>query len=318
MRSEAKQSQWDSVVIAKNPLAEFARVHGKKTPEAAMREICSRLRRHCDLSGPPFGLRPISKVLRARVERSTDLRGKLQGVLERRDIGYVIRIDGRQHWRRSRFTIAHELGHILLIESLAGNNEALQGIFDPQYWGDVEELCNLAADELLMPMDDMWTYLYPDTLQMFKTETLSALYNRYLVSYSALFKRLLDAQVDAVMLWRRAPELETNVEWRLYKVFHKSEHFIPSGISAERHLYPNPLSELLNKQPRDLGQADVKLHLRNEILAGKAVLVPHIKPPSAPMFEGFNVPGESNFRFDAVMLFRFDGHKSGACHMKAD
>lgn len=270
-----------------------------------MRDVCSRLRRHCGLSEPPFGLRPITKFLHARVERGTDLKGKLRGVLERRESGYVIRVDRRQNWRSLRFTIAHELGHILLIESLAEHREALRNVSDPRYWSEVEKLCDLAANELLVPVDDLWSCLHPDAIQTFRANTLLTLYNRYLVPYSALFKRLLDVEVSAVMLWRYTPDAETNTEWRLRKVFHNQEHFIPLGISAEHHLYPNPLTGFAeNLQAYD--QKNVELRLRNKVIVGKAVSVAYSRPQTVPLFEGFSVPEDADISFDAVTLIQFD------------
>src|SRR5438552_2428200 len=42
---------------------------------------------------------------------------------------------------RQRFSVAHEIGHALLMEQLAVSEEHLRGLQDPAAWSYIEKLC---------------------------------------------------------------------------------------------------------------------------------------------------------------------------------
>ncbi|MEX2167770.1 MAG: ImmA/IrrE family metallo-endopeptidase [Pirellulales bacterium] len=110
--------------------------------------------------GPPTDLAAIAKILKAQIELRDDLGPNVAGVLiplpERS--GWVIAVNGDDPESRRRFTIAHEIGHIILhgytaphadgsFQLRMRNEESATGTVD-------EEIeANQFAAELLLPAD---------------------------------------------------------------------------------------------------------------------------------------------------------------------
>lgn len=291
---------------AVNPLAVFAEVHQASSPERAMRDLCRRARLHCHMQEPPFGLMNVTRMLKVEVERSTRLPTKLRGRLERRATGYVIVVNEYLSWRRFRSTVAHELGHVLLYRSLGRHPEALRALRAPEHWAEVEALCDLAAAELLMPLDDLWGFAFPDLLSVYTSELHMGLYDRYLVSYAALFKRYLDLGVDAVLLWRAVPG--ATLTWRLASAYHRGDYFIPPRMSAAKHLFPNVLDGITPDQPGwRIAVPEVRFEFQGRVLEGECVVVDSATHRVQPLFEGFRIADEPNLALGAVMLLRLKG-----------
>jgi IrrE N-terminal-like domain len=84
----------------------------------------------------PFGLRVIRRSL-----------GPLRGLLHPTSSGYCVAVNSEDHPRIQRFTVAHELAHVL-IEGLDRRSIGLSG-------RDEEVLCDQFASQLLVPRDDL-------------------------------------------------------------------------------------------------------------------------------------------------------------------
>lgn len=294
----------DRASAAVDPLSVFAEVNRASSPERAMRDLCRRARLHCHMQEPPFGLMNVTRMLKVEVERSTRLSAKLRGRLERRETGYVILVNEHLSWRRFRSTVAHELGHVLLYRSLSRHPEALRALRAPERWAEVEALCDLAAAELLMPLDDLWSLAFPDLLGVYTSELHMELYDRYLVSYAALFRRYLDLGVDAVLLWRLVPG--TIPTWRVASAYHHGDYFIPPKMSAAKHLFPNILDGLDLEPPGwRLAVPEVQFEFQGRVLEGECVVVDSSPHRTQPLFEGLRVADEPNLALGAVMLMRF-------------
>ena len=72
----------------------------------------------------------------------------MDGRVELKDDGFSITLSARSNKRRRRFTLAHELSHILLAD---GNNEFVAYRRSSTTQEDVERLCDSIAASLLMP-----------------------------------------------------------------------------------------------------------------------------------------------------------------------
>ncbi|AZI45282.1 ImmA/IrrE family metallo-endopeptidase (plasmid) [Deinococcus psychrotolerans] len=287
-----------------NPLALFAKLNGATSPERAMKDLCRRARLYCHMHEPPFGLMNVTRMLKVEVERSKHLPAKIRGRLERRATGYVIVVNEYLSWRRLRSTVAHELGHVLLYRSLSRHPEAISALREPEQWAHVEALCDLAAAELLMPLDDLWGFAFPDILSVYNSELHMSLYDRYLVSYTALFKRHLDLGVDLVLLWRAIPS--TMLTWRISSAYHKGNYFIPPGMSATKHLFPNILDGInLDESGWRITAPEMQFTFQGRVLEGECAIVDSTPRRAQPLFEGFRVADEPNLSLGAVMLMRF-------------
>lgn len=167
--------------------------------------------------------RPIARSLADRLVRAVDQLGgdvpvdlhQLANALGVSEIARKAMVeDGRTTWRaarprielrddrspqRSRFTLAHEIGHILIArdESVARRTHDLEG-------DDVEKLCDWIAASLLMPRHWITNYAQRDRYDL---SLLRLVAHKADVSMSAAAVRLAEVsdRTCALLRWQRAP-----------------------------------------------------------------------------------------------------------------
>src|SRR5689334_13260057 len=93
-------------------LASFYEV---ETPEDAIKVACQQLLEHCEIKTAPVPLKGIGALLGLQriVYRDYSRPATMTSVLRRAHNGYEIWLSNQDlaNWRRSRFTVAHEIGH---------------------------------------------------------------------------------------------------------------------------------------------------------------------------------------------------------------
>ncbi len=129
---------------------ELAANVGVPDPEEAVRVCARRLLEEHAGGAVPVQLHALFKWGGIRKVRSENM--TLEGALRRLDDGrfdVVVREDAPA--TRQRFSVAHELGHILFYTHAprAKRLQVERGVHAPQ---EEERLCNVAAEELLMPL----------------------------------------------------------------------------------------------------------------------------------------------------------------------
>jgi Zn-dependent peptidase ImmA (M78 family) len=134
-----------------------------KSREASLRyEVLQRTRRASESAAgefPPANLELIARNLGVVSIRRVPL--AVDGLLVQEDGKYLIKVREHDPDARQRFTIAHELGHLIVRE--AGNlgrraaETRTSTPSKPYVWE--EELCNYAAAQLLIPDDWAWSFL---------------------------------------------------------------------------------------------------------------------------------------------------------------
>lgn len=104
------------------------------------------------------------------------------------NVPVIVLLDGIKDGARQRFTIAHELGHLILN---INNEEA-----------DEEKLCNRFASALLMPKEAVINELgiSRGNINFFE---LTAFKNEFKVSYTAIIYRLKDLNVISEYLYKK-------------------------------------------------------------------------------------------------------------------
>lgn len=128
---------------------ELARSAAVEAPTEAMRAL---VQKELDAIGPhsvPLPLAPLLAKLGVRKVRRKEM--TIEGGLKRTTTGeFDILVRADRSPRRQRFTIAHELGHLLFYKyaPIAKRRQADTGEPAPL---EEERLCNLAAEEILMP-----------------------------------------------------------------------------------------------------------------------------------------------------------------------
>jgi Zn-dependent peptidase ImmA (M78 family) len=124
---------------------------------------------------------------------------------------WVILVNAKAHRYRSRFTIAHEVGHFLLHRGLM---ESFCCTPDTATSDPLEREANAFASELLMPLEKLLPYIteYP----MPDTRTAS----RHLgVSQAAIRLR--------IEMWQRTKQLPASPLWRLNPKYQEDEFYWP-------------------------------------------------------------------------------------------
>ena len=128
-------------------LLEFCITHGGNTLKQSMLNACEALT-YSATTKHPFSLKALLNTCNCRViERTIPTTGRL----EIDDTGFVIYLDAKMTEARKRFTIAHEIAHILIIQGIYHKPHLLKELRQPRIWMQVEQLCDFAAGNLLMP-----------------------------------------------------------------------------------------------------------------------------------------------------------------------
>ena len=212
---------------------------------------------------------------------------------------FVVVVEAGQHWSRQRFTIAHELAHIILFSEFADDPQALRRLRSPGLWSVVERACNAAAAELLMPAHDVSVAVGRAGLD---PHGLSELQARYAVSWSALLVRLSEVLCVPVAVFRRHARHNAEPEqWRVHRLYGAAHGvWFPTGMTT-RHL-----SVPVVEQAAALGVAetelvvDVPAPIRARVLASSLTQARE-NPRQEGLFD--QLPPEEPARWPEVAVF---------------
>jgi Zn-dependent peptidase ImmA (M78 family) len=166
--------------------------------EHAAREQARALVEKLGVKAPPVPVEKLAKALGVRVEYNP-FDNELSGMAFLRDGKPVIGVNANHHPNRQRFTIAHELGHIVLHRSrldaaVLVDKKSKHFIPRDQISAEgtdpVEVQANAFASELLMPAKWVRQVLSESTRDLHDDEYLIALAKRFRVSLAAFQFRL--------------------------------------------------------------------------------------------------------------------------------
>ncbi|WP_407681244.1 ImmA/IrrE family metallo-endopeptidase [Pseudarthrobacter equi] len=164
------------------------------------------------------------------------------GRLSVREKRWRIEVPWELSTERRRFSIAHEIGHILLFDAVAENPQLVQQLRGRELWARVERLCNIGAANLLMPAATYRAAV--DPLLPPNRRTISAMAARFQVSLSAVARRIAEVQPEwSVIFWELAMTHPKGAAWRTAGLQHRGgTSFLPSGMSSSR-LQPDIVSQ---------------------------------------------------------------------------
>lgn len=159
-----------------------------------IQKLVNELLDEFSVSGPPVPVRRIARGRGARIFQQGQ-EGDLSGFLFRRGKETIVGVNTRQAPVRQRFTIAHELGHLLLhdLDELHvdhGFMVRLRSDISSLGLDNDEMEANRFAAELLMPIRFLKGDLERTELDLTDDATLRSLAKRYGVSAQALAIRL--------------------------------------------------------------------------------------------------------------------------------
>jgi len=284
---------------SEDPLTRFAAVLDASDPGEAMRLSCQRL---LDANGQNHGLVPLSRLLTALGARVEEIPLSTAGKLRIDDRGYLVCVRARTSWRRARFTVAHELGHVLLCESLKDRPTTLRALQEPTHWEAVERLCDQAAAELLMPAEDFRRQL--DGQEISK-HLLMRLRKRYGVSWTALAIRFNDLFGVGVSSWRRYQRHpEERITFRVHRCWRSGANWVPKGLTT-RYLQPDVVSSAAAEGEAS-GHGVLAFGDRSSEVFSVAITLddPEESAPSAPSLEGIEPVGSHPVDPTIVLFLR--------------
>ena len=164
----------------------------KPRTTATIREEATELLEKHGVSKPPVPVEQIAESLGARV-RFSPHEGELAGMLMRGNGQTVIGVNSLHHVNRQRFTIAHEIGHLLLHKGevhidrsfRVHRRDAVSSMaIDPE---EIE--ANRFAAELLMPFDMIANDL-AELIDVEDEDEIKRLADKYQVSVQAMTHRV--------------------------------------------------------------------------------------------------------------------------------
>jgi Zn-dependent peptidase ImmA (M78 family) len=162
-------------------------------PQRRIEALVKNLLEEHRIQTPPVAVEPIARKLGAEI-RYIPFQGKgeISGMVFREEGGRaVIGVNSLHHQNRQRFTIAHEIGHLLLhkhrdvhVDKALFRDDVASQATDPN-----EIAANRFAAELLMPKHLLMADLAQD-VDLENEDDLLGLARRYRVSVQALTFRL--------------------------------------------------------------------------------------------------------------------------------
>lgn len=265
-----------------------------------MRLACQRLLQEYGHLAPPIPLKRLSDRLGIRVvRRATHGNGTLRMTSQGLEIWLS---PDKQHWRRGRFTIAHEIAHVLLMT-------AIQDIL-PSDHAAIEQLCNLGAAELLMPARAVQDVLVE---LGFNPAALRAMYDLFLVSYDALLFRIAELlPSSAILRWQRYARTPNEPVALRVKACYPGYHangrrpWLPQHCTTTKHLFPDTVTEIVRNNTSDTFTRELTMKLDRRQLSCLAVsclpLHPRTDTRQLPLFGAIRVEDEPTLRDDAILL----------------
>lgn len=148
---------------------------------------------HSKLLKPPANLKSLMKALQISFEEK-DYEGQLSGAAIFNGDQMIVTVNSSESEKRKRFTIAHEIGHLLLHADQALNidvnpislNRDMQSSAG-ENWREIE--ANYFAASLLMPTEDVLTS-FEKWKNLEEDDCLQKMASRYGVSLQAMSIRL--------------------------------------------------------------------------------------------------------------------------------
>jgi len=307
-------------------LRALCQIQRTETVEAAIRAACLQLLKSCNVSEPPIPLKPLCRSLGVNFKwsRSHFKVGAGNASLNYCNDGLAIYIHektGLENWRRTRFSIAHELVHALILNVL-GNGKLIASLDETkEATAQLEKICNIGAAELLMPTNMMRKAIRQRKLV---PEVLSSLYDKFLVSREALIWRIATLRPNSsAITWRRyarhGSESSCFRVLSCYPPYGKSNSrpWLPKGATT-KHVEPDLIDLVANDRTEQWAD-HLLLELRGRVwnCEALATFFPTREDSARqPKFEGFLVPDEKSPHWNSdVIMFatKKDGVNAKTC-----
>ncbi|HEX8494456.1 MAG TPA: ImmA/IrrE family metallo-endopeptidase [Pyrinomonadaceae bacterium] len=285
-------------------LEALCRAQNTESPEAAVKGACLYLLKTCGITQPPIPLKPLLAALDISFSWSKSSlhwrpghgTASLKPIKGRLTV-FIHETVARSNWRRSRFSVAHEIVHALIIRML-GDSRLIATLDETdEAYNELERVCNVGAAELLMPSTMMRKSLKETGVSPI---ALLTLYDRFLVSREAMLWRIASVVPHATITrWRQyARNAAEGNCFRVVSCYPPYERgsgrpWLPEGATT-KHLNSGVVERVAQqKEPEYL--SDLEIELGGKVLRceAAATFFPARKGNAEqPQFEGFPVPDE--------------------------
>lgn len=260
--------------------ASLVRRFGASDVSNALQQACITLMSAADAQGVPVRLSKIARHLGARIEYDRHIQIKNEEAALKFVDGKIVlwvsrcKFEDKRTRKRARFSIAHEIGHLILYRVLG--TELLKYTHASSHlYSYVEKLCDVAGSHILIPRSILSTRLREFGLTSIEFARLLDLFD---VSEAALFRAIADlVPRGAVIEWRRYRRHSAEpVSWRVWNTWRPAlgkgnSSWLPTGCTM-KHVFgtrdPNCLS--IN---RPTGYTRINLNLNRSVVTRDAVTV---------------------------------------------
>ena len=251
-----------------------------KAIERTARDLVNRARQN-GWSGPPFNPVFIAELLGVQIEANANI---ADARTISSDGDTRIEYNPRQARERVRFSIAHELAHLLFPDAAdrVRNRGGTKDIADD--W-QLELLCNLAASEFVMPFGSLASKTSVSAIEDLMVER-----RKFDVSAEAFLIRVAKTSVEPMAMFCASPVTQDN-----YKRHYRVDYFVPSPTAPAISIAgPRIPDDSVIHRCTAIGYTDCA---REEWVNGQSHLVECVGIPGYP---GSNLPRVAGLiRFDA-------------------
>jgi hypothetical protein len=214
-----------------------------------------------------------------------------------------------KNWRRERFTLAHEIIHVLIIQALK-NSKLIESLNSTkEAHRELEDLCDFGASELLMPSFLLRKSIGDNKLS---PEKLVALYDEFLVSQTALICKIASLEPQtSVIKWKyndenKGREKYFSVDFCYPKYSSDlNSPWLPIRTTT-KHLNQDIITRVFLSQEPEYNQ-DLIISLRKKTwdCTVTATFFQNTIRSRQPEFEGFSIPDEAYLSYsnNSVLLF---------------
>lgn len=191
---------------------ELIGVTGAVSARAAIEQLARGALREAEIARAPVDLERVASFQGVREVMTVDMPSA--GRLVPRGDGFVIEVRRDDPPPRRRFTIGHEIGH-LLIPSYRQNPDVVvdlnTGAYSSRLDQALETLCDIAAAELTMPMDLFGPAAAECTCTL---NTIVQLRTEFNGSWIATLRRLVETNLwpSAMVVWSLDRNVSTGVD----------------------------------------------------------------------------------------------------------
>ena len=210
--------------------------------EGAIRFIVNRIHKESKNETFPISLKKITKKLGVKTQSVNNLDNDAILTIDRGQ--YRIEFAPNKNWKRQRFTVAHEIMHVILYDLFHNHIN-----FSLVELSHLEKICNIGASELLVPKKNLEKDLDKETISI---NLITKLTEKYMASFSALSWKINDIRPNtAIYIWKKyARNKKDKHEYRVLNAFQKytteiNHPYLPQGCTSkylsEKEVFNNPL-----------------------------------------------------------------------------